>query len=285
VCRVVGQALLRSAGILEGLGAEEKRREALARSVLRLQEATRQDPKDARAFAMLGQALSRDGRRDESNVALDRALLMDPDDADVHYVRGEVFLRTERFAAAIVAFRATIRLAPNSSPPRRALSHALWELDAHDEAIEQLRMATALSPGSLEAHHDLGFSLEKAGDWDGAIAAYRDSLSLFPTEKTLGNLGALLVRKRTFKEGAEILRAALRLNADAAQTWHLLGVALICMRQHGEAIPALRKALSLGFHEPEIMEALDALLRSFVQQQRMKVPGKTYTPCYSLQKQ
>jgi len=37
--------------------------------------------------------------------------------------------------------------------------------------------------------------------------------------------------------------------------------------------------------EPEIMEALDTLLRSFVQQQRMKVPGKTYTPCYSLQKQ
>ena len=36
--------------------------------------------------------------------------------------------------------------------------------------------------------------------------------------------------------------------------------------------------------EPVIMDSLDALLRSFVQQQRMKVPGKTYTPCYSLQK-
>jgi len=37
--------------------------------------------------------------------------------------------------------------------------------------------------------------------------------------------------------------------------------------------------------DPVIMESLDALLHSFVQQQRMKVPGKTYTPCYSLQKQ
>ena len=37
--------------------------------------------------------------------------------------------------------------------------------------------------------------------------------------------------------------------------------------------------------EPVIMESLDALLHSFVQQQRMKVPGKAYTPCYSLQKQ
>ena len=37
--------------------------------------------------------------------------------------------------------------------------------------------------------------------------------------------------------------------------------------------------------EPEIMQSLDALLHSFVQQQRMKVPGKAYTPCYSLKKQ
>ena len=37
--------------------------------------------------------------------------------------------------------------------------------------------------------------------------------------------------------------------------------------------------------DPVIMESLDALLHSFVQQQRMKVPGKTYTPCYTLQKQ
>jgi len=37
--------------------------------------------------------------------------------------------------------------------------------------------------------------------------------------------------------------------------------------------------------DPKIMESLDALLQSFVAQQRMKVPGKAYTPCYSLQKQ
>ena len=34
--------------------------------------------------------------------------------------------------------------------------------------------------------------------------------------------------------------------------------------------------------ETEIMQPLDALLHSFVADQRMKVPGKTYTPCYYL---
>ena len=32
--------------------------------------------------------------------------------------------------------------------------------------------------------------------------------------------------------------------------------------------------------DPEIMRALDALLTSFVAQQRMKLPGSTYIPCY-----
>ena len=34
--------------------------------------------------------------------------------------------------------------------------------------------------------------------------------------------------------------------------------------------------------EKEIMRSLDALLHAFVEQNRMKVPGKTYTPCYYL---
>jgi len=36
--------------------------------------------------------------------------------------------------------------------------------------------------------------------------------------------------------------------------------------------------------DDEIMQALDVLLRAFVEQGRMKVPGKIYTPCYSLRK-
>jgi hypothetical protein len=34
--------------------------------------------------------------------------------------------------------------------------------------------------------------------------------------------------------------------------------------------------------EPAIMEPLDALLRSFVAQRRMKFTGADYTPCYRL---
>ena len=32
--------------------------------------------------------------------------------------------------------------------------------------------------------------------------------------------------------------------------------------------------------DPDIMEPLDALLSAFVEQRRMKLPGKQYIPCY-----
>ena len=34
--------------------------------------------------------------------------------------------------------------------------------------------------------------------------------------------------------------------------------------------------------DPQIMHALDALLRSFVAQHRMKLPGREYVPCYRI---
>ena len=34
--------------------------------------------------------------------------------------------------------------------------------------------------------------------------------------------------------------------------------------------------------EPEVMASMDKLLCKFVEQQRMKVPGTQYTPCYYL---
>ena len=36
--------------------------------------------------------------------------------------------------------------------------------------------------------------------------------------------------------------------------------------------------------DPEIMEPMDALLSAFVEQQRMKLPGSEYTPCYRIVK-
>jgi predicted Rossmann-fold nucleotide-binding protein len=50
-----------------------------------------------------------------------------------------------------------------------------------------------------------------------------------------------------------------------------------------EGIRAIEKYGHFEIHgEPEIMGPMDALLKSFVEQSRMKLPGKAYTPCYRI---
>jgi hypothetical protein len=85
--------------------------------------------------------------------------------------------------------------------------------------------------------------------------------------------------------------AALDLNLD--QPLHLLAAnlrrafsAIVAGNVKAEGIAQIEQQgpFQLGA-EPIIMESLDALLQSFVQQHRMKVPGNIYTPSYTLQKQ
>ena len=85
--------------------------------------------------------------------------------------------------------------------------------------------------------------------------------------------------------------AALNLNQD--QPLHLLAAdlrrafsAIVAGNVKAEGLLQIEQQGPFKLcADPVIMESLDALLHSFVQQQRMKVPGKTYTPCYTLQKQ
>ena len=59
--------------------------------------------------------------------------------------------------------------------------------------------------------------------------------------------------------------------------------AIVAGNVKDDGIRAIERDGPFQIHgEPQIMAALDELLHAFVAQQRMKVPGKTYTPCYRL---
>ena len=52
-----------------------------------------------------------------------------------------------------------------------------------------------------------------------------------------------------------------------------------------DGIRAIEKHGHFEIHgDPEIMGPMDELLASFVAQSRMKLPGKTYVPCYRVVK-
>ena len=83
------------------------------------------------------------------------------------------------------------------------------------------------------------------------------------------------------------------LNLGREQDTHLLAAdlrrvfsAIVSGNVKAEGIQRIEKNGPFEIRgEKQIMQSLDDLLHSFVAQQRMKVPGKTYTPCYYLNKQ
>ena len=82
--------------------------------------------------------------------------------------------------------------------------------------------------------------------------------------------------------------ASLRLHRD--QPKHLLAANLrrafsgiVAGNVKPETLKAVREHGPFQINgEKEIMQALDRLLASFVEQSRMKLPGTTYSPCYEV---
>jgi predicted Rossmann-fold nucleotide-binding protein len=93
--------------------------------------------------------------------------------------------------------------------------------------------------------------------------------------------------QRPFKPTHENMRS---LSLHKNQPTHLLAANLrrafsgvVAGNVKDEGIRAIEKYGHFEIHgETEIMGPMDALLSSFVEQSRMKLPGKTYVPCYRI---
>ena len=95
--------------------------------------------------------------------------------------------------------------------------------------------------------------------------------------------------QRPFRPTHENMR---NLSLHKSQETHLLAANLrrafsgvVAGNVKEEGIRAIEEFGKYEIHgEREIMEPMDALLASFVEQSRMKLPGKAYTPCYTIVK-
>jgi predicted Rossmann-fold nucleotide-binding protein len=91
-----------------------------------------------------------------------------------------------------------------------------------------------------------------------------------PFRPTHENMGALKLQR---DQPRHLLAADLRRAFSGIVAGNVKEEGLRAIEQHGPfEIDG----------DPEIMRALDALLASFVEQQRMKLPGSVYKPCYRI---
>jgi predicted O-linked N-acetylglucosamine transferase (SPINDLY family) len=137
------------------------------------------DPKNARAFHLLGVVAHQLGRRDAAEL-VGRALALRPDVAEAHNDRGVILAAQGRLGEAAAAFEEAVRLRSGYLEARNNLAAALRQLGRLDEAVSHLERIVDGMPHSPPAHFNLATALRDLGRNDEALAQYDRALALDP---------------------------------------------------------------------------------------------------------
>lgn len=201
-----------------------------------LQAAVRENPSNANAYALLGDAYSQRSREtgdpsyySRAQRAFDAALTNDPNDVIATIGRGTLALARHDFRAALQLGRRAHVLAPELVRPYAVLADARIELGRYSAAARTLDRMVRLKP-SLPAYSRVSYYRELNGDFRGAIAAMRLAVSAGggnPENAAYVRalLGTLELQRGRYRSAERAYREALAVNPGYPQA--LAGLAQI----------------------------------------------------------
>ncbi len=229
-------------------------------------EAVRLRPDDATARAVLGRALTSQGKFDEAAAELRRVVPLKPQSAGGHVNLGIALGRQGKFAEAEAALREAIRLRPEVGMIHYSLGNVLLrEGGKDDEALAELREALRLGaePALGMAHFSIGVALARQGKLGEAEAAYREATRVKPDfSEAHSYLGTVLKRLGKPAEAESELRAAIRLEPGDLEARFRLDEVLLAQGKPAEAEAALREAIRLRPDDADAHAVLGSALMS-----------------------
>jgi tetratricopeptide (TPR) repeat protein len=175
-------------------------RDSIDRSISAFEEATRQDPEYALAWAALGGAYGLKGGflsipelQHRAIQTEQRALALDPELADAHMWLGSALLGLERIDEAIVAIREALRIEPENGQAHQGLARAFWVGKGDfPSAIPEFEKAIELNPEAGYSYLQLALLLAYEGQYDRAIDVCRRAIDL-QEQYISGNAGLQIV--------------------------------------------------------------------------------------------
>ena len=192
---------------------------------------------------LLGHSLMKQDRLKEAEEQLQLAITLNPDFPQLYEDLGSVLAMERRFDEAIPLFEKAIRLEPRLPLAHKKLGQALAavgrgaDADAHfEEFFDKDPEAGIIAVG---ANH------LKAGRKEEAMKAFRDVLRKNPENVTAMRYLAIAYFKEENNPGeAEAwLRRATTIAPDFTAAWMTLGVVLLEMNKHLDAIDSYKAAI------------------------------------------
>jgi protein O-GlcNAc transferase len=201
------------------------------------------DPKNARAFHLLGVVSHQLGRSDAASL-VGRAVMLDPDFAEAHNDRGAMLAANGLFAEAVSCFERALTLNPGYAEARNNLGRGLRSLGRLDEALLQFELVLKSTPNSPVAHFNLASVFELAGETPDAEKHYRSAISLRPDFADAHiHLASLLQDTDRLPEALAHAERAVTLRPDSAGARNNLGNILRTLGRRDDAIAQYEAAL------------------------------------------
>jgi len=218
----------------------------------RLQEAERlyraaceADPRNARAFHLLGVVMHQLQRADAAGM-LARAAALRPEIAEIHNDRGVVLAATGNFVEALGCFEKALALKSSYPEARANFARSLRSLGRLDEAAGQFEAVLREAPQAVPVHLELAATLEARGELARAEQHLRQALALQPRffEACL-HLARLLQVQGRPTEALDFAERAAALRPDSAGALNNLGNVLRALGRSEPAIARYSEALRI----------------------------------------
>jgi len=190
---------------------------------------TKEFPRHAFGWKVLGVILGDTGRKIEALSALQTALEIAPQDPRTHNNLGNILKNLGKFEEAELSFKQSIKLNPKSALAHNNLGTMLREIEKFDEAKSSFEQAIRLDPELAVAYNNLGLTFVDLLRYDDAQANYTQAIELNPNlSQAYYNLGLLFYTQGKAKKHLRCFLNAISLNPDnISYRWNFANLQLL----------------------------------------------------------
>jgi Flp pilus assembly protein TadD len=178
------------------------------------------------------------GAEEISEARFQNESRQNPDDPTPHYNLGNIYLAEGKYMEAAAEFKFVADKNPKDVDTLGKMGVAYASANKFDEAIEAFTLAVKLAPANAELRQRLADADEKAGKTAEAAKERAAFQRLQPNEHA----------KELYKAGKyeEAVTELQKISGKNAETYFLMGLALLKLNQLKEAASVLRQAVRLN---------------------------------------
>jgi len=144
------------------------------------QRALQADPRQPRAWHLLGVVAHLSGHSRKAAELIRQAIALDQDFAVAHNDLGNLLMAEGRLREAASCYRRAVQSSPGLAEAHNNLGNACQMEGALEEAVAGYRQAIALRPDYPEAHRNLASALRRSGRPRESLAALETAVALAP---------------------------------------------------------------------------------------------------------